>query len=168
MPSLCWPHSLPRGGSDTRSFPSIIASPVRLSPLTVSLAPTRTPAAATRTRRQQLDPRDRPCDREANSGRVAGSYPTRSRRGSNHSPAEGHRAACPAAGSGRRVSAPRRPVPGDRRCLGLFARYARGSCRRGQPHPPRPALFSPAPAAAARNGTSRGGDCGRRTLEGWG
>lgn len=78
---------------------------------------TRAPAAVTGTRRQQPDPRHRSCDRQANSGRVAGSYPTRSRRGSNHSPAEGHRAARPAAGSGQRAPAPRRPVPGGKEML---------------------------------------------------
>lgn len=76
---------------------------------------TRTPAPVTRTHRQRLDPRHPSCSCEASSGRVAGSYPTRSRRGCNHSPAEGHRATRPAAGSGQQASASRWPVPGGPR-----------------------------------------------------
>lgn len=49
----------------------------------------------------------------------------------------------------------------------LFARSSKHSGHRGQPRLRGRARFSPAPAGA-RNGTSRGGDCGRRTFEGWG
>lgn len=127
---------------------------------------TRTPASVTRTQCRRLDLRRPSCSCEASSGRVAGSYPTRSRRGCNHSPAEGHRATRPAAGSGQQALASRRPVPGGP-CLGPFARYSRDSRPGGKLYLRGRVRFSPAPAAA-RNGTSRGGDCGRRTLEGWG